>query len=143
MARNWQCGAAMVKTLYRLAARERPLVVLAVAALVAVGVSEWARPPTRWHPRRWSRPAPPRAAHALVPDYFRRWRAEFLAANRPRDNLGLVRGIFLGDDSEVPASERERFRAAGLSHLLAASGFNCWIVAAAFGLWGLGLLEAL
>lgn len=69
-----------------------------------------------------------------VPSYFREWRNRYLESTAEHDRLGLARGIFLGDDSAVKTEVRERFRQCGLSHLLAASGFNCWIVSALFGI---------
>jgi competence protein ComEC len=67
----------------------------------------------------------------LSPRYFQIWRGRFLEANQNYDQLGLVRGIFLGDSTSTPPHTVELFRDAGLSHLLAASGYNCWIVAIA------------
>lgn len=43
-----------------------------------------------------------------------------------------MRGIFLGEDEFIPETIRRSFKEAGLYHLLAASGFNCWIVAVGF-----------
>lgn len=76
-----------------------------------------------------------------VPEVFLAWRLRFCNLNSKSDTLGLVRGIFLGDDSQVPDHVRAVFLDAGLAHLLAASGYNCWIVAQLFGLIALGALH--
>jgi competence protein ComEC len=65
------------------------------------------------------------------------------AAALPRDERGLLPGLVDGDVSELPAEVRADFRTTGLTHLVAVSGANVAIVAAAaFGLarvLGLGL----
>lgn len=119
--------------------RERLLFGLIALAAVSILSLELGRraAPAGWHPRAGSGPPKtffatppvPRTPAVRVPEFFRDWRARYLEANRAADRLGLVRGIFLGDDSSVPSEVRELFRNAGLSHLLAASGYNCWIVA--------------
>jgi predicted membrane metal-binding protein len=119
--------------------RERLLFVLAALATVSILGAELGRraTPSGWHPRVgagprksfFNTPAPPRPPAVEVPPFFRRWRARYLESNASPDQLGLVRGIFLGDDSCIPNEVRELFRNAGLAHLLAASGYNCWIVA--------------
>lgn len=60
-----------------------------------------------------------------------RRRAE-LALDRglPPTSAGLLRGMVLGEDSALPDDARDAFRAAGLSHLVAASGTNVVLLAA-------------
>jgi len=60
-----------------------------------------------------------------------RTRAE-LALDRglPPTAAGLLRGMVLGQDDALPDETREAFRAAGLSHLVAASGTNVVLLAA-------------
>lgn len=55
---------------------------------------------------------------------------------------GLLQGLFLGGDDTLPQSLTEQFRRAGLSHLVAVSGYNMTLVAFAvlfitlsLGLW--------
>jgi ComEC/Rec2-related protein len=127
-------GCVANKVFYRVST---PLSVLLLGAMVSVSLSEWARP--AWRVRRVVDPEAKRHVYKSaplvpVPAYFLCWRKNYLTANREIDRLGLVRGIFLGDDSQIPDEVRETFREAGLSHLLAASGYNCWIVAMVFAL---------
>ena len=63
-----------------------------------------------------------------LPAAIRHWRQDFLAVNHDLDPTGLVSSIFLGEDQACPRPVLDLFRTMGLSHLLAASGFNCWIV---------------
>lgn len=48
----------------------------------------------------------------------------------PPAEAGLLRGMVLGQDSALPDATRDAFRAAGLSHLVAASGTNVVLLAA-------------
>lgn len=69
------------------------------------------------------------------------WRLRDAVRFRLRETLGesggWAVGIFLGDKGDLTAEELERFRLAGLSHLLAVSGLNVGIVAMlAAGLFG-------
>lgn len=48
----------------------------------------------------------------------------------PPAAAGLLRGMVLGQDDALPDATREAFRAAGLSHLVAASGTNVVLLAA-------------
>lgn len=121
----------MVEILYR-AQKEKTLLVLCLIAAISVGTSELLRPKRTWRPYS-SRPYVPKPVVEL-PQFFLDWRQNFLTVNEPIDRSGLLRGIFLGEDSKVSRANRDLFREAGLSHLLSASGFNCWIVAASFGL---------
>jgi competence protein ComEC len=116
----------------------RALALLAAAAATAVFVHTMARQPRR-DPPHFGAGAPTRKAFApalRVPRFFREWRENFLEAAADSDASGLVRGIFLGDTTATSPEVAERFRVAGLSHLLSASGFNCWIVSLAFGAFG-------
>jgi competence protein ComEC len=57
------------------------------------------------------------------------------AAPLPRDEGGLLPGLVDGDTSQLPDVVRDNFRTTGLTHLVAVSGANVAIVAAAaFGL---------
>ncbi|MBI3544139.1 MAG: ComEC/Rec2 family competence protein [Deltaproteobacteria bacterium] len=118
-----------------MAVRQRVLLILVLLATASVVPAELSRRPRPWLGHASKRHAPlPRAPAVDVPAYFTAWRQAYLRANETSDVSGLVRGIFLGEDSAVAPPVRELFRDAGLSHLLAASGYNCWIVALAFGL---------
>lgn len=118
------------------------LILLAAASVVAAEALQSNR--FRSHrSRSYQRPghASARPPAVQLPRIFDDWRANFLARAAPHDPHGLARGIFLGDDSSIPSGTRDLFRSAGLSHLLAASGFNCWIVAVFFGAFGLSALQ--
>jgi competence protein ComEC len=49
----------------------------------------------------------------------------------PAGEASLVAGVLLGADEQMPESVQEAFRATGTAHILAVSGFNVTIVAAA------------
>jgi competence protein ComEC len=49
------------------------------------------------------------------------------------DHAALARGLVIGDDRDQPLTMVERFRASGLSHLMAVSGQNVAFVVAAAG----------
>lgn len=121
----------MVEFLYWLR-KEKALLVLALIATVSVSASEYFRPKRAW--RGYSSKAYSPKPVIELPLFFQDWRQQFLKINEPIDRSGLHRGIFLGDDSSISRANRDLFRDAGLSHLLSASGYNCWIVAASFGL---------
>lgn len=70
---------------------------------------------------------------AFLPSFFQDWRDRFLSQHAPTDELGLCRGFFLGATHWIPEHTRTLYQRSGLSHLLAASGFNCWIVSIALG----------
>lgn len=60
----------------------------------------------------------------------------------PDPAAGLLQGLFLGGDDSLPKSISESFRRAGLSHVVAVSGYNMTLVASVFlvaalaiGLW--------
>jgi competence protein ComEC len=60
-----------------------------------------------------------------------RTRAErALTRGVPARDAALVRGMVLGEDDALPARMRDDFRAAGLAHLVAASGQNVMLLAA-------------
>ena len=70
---------------------------------------------------------PPSAPWPL-PQALRRWRQAFLSINHGLDPTVLVSSIFLGEAKACPRPVLVRFLPMRLSHLLAARGFNCWIV---------------
>lgn len=60
----------------------------------------------------------------------------------PDPAASLLQGLFLGGDDGLPKSLRDHFRRAGLSHIVAVSGYNMTLVAftvlflaLSFGLW--------
>ena len=55
------------------------------------------------------------------------------ASALPSDHAALARGLVIGDDRDQPPEMVERFRASGLSHLMAVSGQNVAFVIAAAG----------
>jgi competence protein ComEC len=59
----------------------------------------------------------------------------------PAERAAVVAGVVLGDENGLPDSLRQRFRAAGLYHLLAVSGQNVVLVAGSVLLaaWVLGI----
>jgi competence protein ComEC len=57
-------------------------------------------------------------------DAIRRRAQRALAGSLRPAEAGLLRGMVLGDDTEIPDPVREAMRDAGLSHLVAASGQN-------------------
>lgn len=63
-----------------------------------------------------------------LPGFLGHWRRRFIECNEGSDGLGLVRGMFLGDASALPGPVLSLFQEGGLTHLVAASGFNCLIV---------------
>jgi len=67
-----------------------------------------------------------------LPPYFHQWQQRFLDSSSSSDPLGLHRGIFLGFTKGIPRPVFDAFKEGGLTHLVAASGFNCWIVGALF-----------
>ena len=71
------------------------------------------------------RGGPPGAVDAL-----RRRAEDALTAGVPGPEAALVRGMALGQDDALGARAREEFRAAGLAHLVAASGANVMLLAA-------------
>ncbi len=74
----------------------------------------------------------PRAPH-LVAGAWLRDRVERGIAFLPAADRALLRGFLLGDTRALADTERDRFRAAGMSHLLAVSGANVAFVLALAG----------
>lgn len=123
--------------LLRLQAYEKPILIMATTTMLVIALHQAWRKPSRPFRFHHATASPPSKQPAVpIPHAFRVWRDKFLEIEAPHDPYGLVRGIFLGDASALTEKTQETFREAGLSHLLAASGFNCWIVAVAFGLMG-------
>jgi competence protein ComEC len=58
----------------------------------------------------------------------------------PEPQASLLTGILLGDDSGIPKSVQDAFRATGTSHIIAISGYNVTIL---IGLMNLGALRLL
>ncbi len=56
---------------------------------------------------------------------------EALARTLPEPEAALARGILLGQRSTIPDDVNEAFNAAGISHLIAISGYNVMLVAGA------------
>lgn len=79
----------------------------------------------------------------FIPKYFKQWRQNFIIEQDQSVYGSLIRGIFLGDASSLSRTTNDLFRQAGLSHLTAASGFNCFMVAYCFSLGGSLLLNIL
>jgi competence protein ComEC len=74
------------------------------------------------------RPHPQAALHAL-----RRRLEAGIAAALPEPHAGLLVGVLLGGSATLPSDFREAMRTAGLSHVVAVSGFNVTLVAGALG----------
>jgi competence protein ComEC len=55
------------------------------------------------------------------------------ASTLPPDDAALARGLVIGDDRDQPPMMVDRFRASGLSHLMAVSGQNVAFVVSAAG----------
>ena len=71
-----------------------------------------------------------RGGPAGAVDALRRRAEDALTAGVPGPEAALVRGMALGQDDALGARAREEFRAAGLAHLVAASGANVMLLAA-------------
>jgi competence protein ComEC len=63
-------------------------------------------------------------------DAVRRRAEDALTVGVPGPEAALVRGMALGQDDALGERAREEFRAAGLAHLVAASGANVMLLAA-------------
>ncbi|MGE4232681.1 MAG: ComEC/Rec2 family competence protein [Bacteriovoracia bacterium] len=61
------------------------------------------------------------------PSFFENWKKRF-HTNTDLDPTGLVRGIFLGDESKIPDEIGHVFYKTGLVHILSAGGSNCALV---------------
>jgi len=64
---------------------------------------------------------------------FKKRLSENISAALPEPYASLGRGISLGERGTIPRTIQENFRRAGLSHILAISGFNITIVVGIFG----------
>lgn len=71
-----------------------------------------------------------RGGMAGVIDAIRRRAERALRGDLPPPEAALARGMVLGQDDALPADLRDAFRAAGLAHLVAASGQNVMLLAA-------------
>lgn len=60
-----------------------------------------------------------------------------LTRNLPEPESGLAAGLILGGDGRLPDRAREEFRTAGLTHIVAVSGYNISIIAEYFLLLGI------
>ncbi len=67
---------------------------------------------------------------------FRRWLTMFrekardvILSSMPQPEAGLLEGILLGLDNDMPASLKQAFRDTGTSHIIAISGFNMTLIA--------------
>ena len=69
-----------------------------------------------------------------IADRLRARLAGSVALGLNGDRRAVLEGVVLGDDQDIPLGLRNRFRASGLYHLLAVSGQNVALVAAA-ALW--------
>ena len=74
---------------------------------------------------------PPRLHPAVLLDEARDLIVERLHQVLPAGEASLVAGVLLGADEQMPEPVQEAFRATGTAHILAVSGFNVTIVAAA------------
>lgn len=74
--------------------------------------------------RRWLG----RAVHGL-----RNWLVGLIHERYPSAEAGVVAGVLLGINSELPLADSIAFRRSGTYHLLAASGFNCLVIIVVFG----------
>lgn len=80
---------------------------------------------------RIGRLAPPSPGLNAALDGVRRTLLDRLHAVLPAEEASLVAGVLLGIEETMPVRLREGFRATGTAHILAVSGFNVTIVAAA------------
>lgn len=71
-----------------------------------------------------------RGGAAGAVDGVRRRAERALRADLPPPEAALARGMVLGEDDALPVDLRDAFRAAGLAHLVAASGQNVMLLAA-------------
>ena len=75
--------------------------------------------------------APLRSSPTSILDAARQRMIERLDSVLPAGEASLVAGVLLGADEGMPQEVRSAFRATGTTHILAVSGFNVTIVAAA------------
>jgi hypothetical protein len=88
---------------------EKPLAILVLATITAVCCHEWKRQ-THYIPK--TKKLEVKQAPIPIPEFFKKWRKTYIDSNHDFDSLGLVRGIFLGDDSAVLPETRLLFRRA-------------------------------
>lgn len=76
-----------------------------------------------------------------VADVLRRRLSRSITRGLDGERAAVVAGVVLGDEQQISAGLRDRFRAAGLYHLLAVSGQNVALVAAGVivSAWVLGV----
>jgi competence protein ComEC len=82
---------------------------------------------------------------AAVPDRLHAWVGRSVAPRLHGERRALLVGVVLGDDQGLDETLRQRFRAAGLYHLLAVSGQNVALIAAAIlmAAWLVGIPRVL
>ena len=61
----------------------------------------------------------------------KRWAVQTIASRLPETSAALLAGLLLGERSALPPASDEAFRRAGVYHILAVSGFNVALLAAA------------
>src|SRR4029077_9355232 len=61
----------------------------------------------------------------------KRWALQTIASRLPETSAALLAGLLLGERSALPPASDEAFRRAGVYHILAVSGFNVALLAAA------------
>jgi competence protein ComEC len=62
---------------------------------------------------------------------LKRWAVQTIASRLPEASAALLAGLLLGERSALPPVSDEAFRRAGVYHILAVSGFNVALLAAA------------
>lgn len=68
-------------------------------------------------------------------DAFRRAAYEVIGKLFPQPEAGLLSGILLGIENDIPEALQDAFRDTGTSHIIAISGFNISILAGLFALF--------
>jgi len=86
-----------------------------------------------------------RAGLGGVSDVVRRGLRRSIARGLHGERAAVIEGVVLGDENGLSATLRQRFRAAGLYHLLAVSGQNVALVAASVIVvaWVLGIARVI
>jgi competence protein ComEC len=69
---------------------------------------------------------------------FRGWFEDALSKALPEPEAGLAKGLIIGGSRQLPDAVVSDFRSAGLSHIVAVSGYNISIIASCFLLLGVG-----
>jgi competence protein ComEC len=62
-----------------------------------------------------------------------------LNASLPQPEAGLAAGLVIGGDNRLPETLKDGFVSAGLSHIVAISGYNIALIAQGFVLFGIGI----